>query len=106
MDPTNLIDGFLLETADGPPIYVPIASLQSPSSGPSITDSMMAFIQREKPKVTVYFNSGLGTRVIQPFGDPGKSRWPTLKLAGTAVGVIGVALTVNSLLHIFAPRRG
>lgn len=75
IDLSRYVTGIRIQSAFLPDIYLadPFAPNQS-GKGPN------AFLQALKPKITVE-TTAIGNKSIAPYGEPGATLWPTIKIA-------------------------
>lgn len=90
----TLVSGILVETAWGPPIFIPDPFRPAAPGEVSAGDFTGQIL---KPKITVTFRTG-DTYVSKPYGDPGPSKWGYIQI-GAALLSLGV------LYVIFAKQR-
>lgn len=83
----NAIQSITVETAYGPPIVIDNPLQPSPPS---------SLLQALKPKVTIQLKNQSPT-VITPYGDPGPTKWPMVKLGAYIVGGFLVAGVVYGI---------
>ena len=76
IDLSRYISGIKIESAFLPPIDLPEPFKPGPPN---------PLLQLIKPRITL--QTSLGEKVLTPYGDPGPSRWPQVKMALLLAGV-------------------
>lgn len=76
IDFSKYVSGIKIESAFLPPIDLPDPFKPGPPN---------PLLQWLKPRITL--DTSLGTKVLTPYGDPGPSRWPQVKMAMLVLGV-------------------
>lgn len=82
----ELVTGLTIETAWTPPLSIADPLKPGPPS---------PIMRALKPKVTVTLQGASQPMVFAPYGDPGPSRWPLIKVALIVLGAAGVGYLVS-----------
>lgn len=77
----NAVQSIVIETAYGPPIVIDDPLKPAPPN---------PFLQALKPKITLTIK-GQNPLIITPYGDPGVTRWPIVKVGALVLGGLLVA---------------
>lgn len=95
-DPRSSIESIVIQTAFGPDVVIDYPFVEKDPNAPETFGDKIA--RRLKPKVTVNVK-GYGPLEMAPYGDPGPTKWPTIKWIGAGAAALGVFLVGRSLLR-------
>lgn len=90
----TLVTGLRIESQWLPPIVIrdPFSTSASPGAG-SEAGALL------KPRVSIEIAGDPRAVSVAPWGDPGESRWPEVKILLVAVGVVAAALIVSRVMR-------
>lgn len=90
----QLVTGLTIESAWLPPIVIrdPFSAAAQPGPG-SQAGALL------KPRVSLEISGDPRAVSVAPWGEPGPSRWPEVKVLLIAVGLVAAALIVTRLVR-------
>lgn len=98
----------LIESIEVQSNYTPDFSVDvNAPSDPNAASEYLNLIQKIQPQMKINFlaSTGIAPITLAPYGQPGPTKWPSIRLGAEVVGAGLTAISLYGLINLFLPRK-